>query len=105
MISGSGGLTKQGPLHAAGANTHTGDDYDQRGDAAACGGNAIADTGAVTLANVAGAVLNLNGTNETIGSLAGGGATGGNVSLGAGTLTTGDANNTTYSGVILAPAG
>ena len=50
------------------------------------GGPAIANASAVTLANVAGATLDLNGTNETIGSLAGGGAAGGNVTLGAGTL-------------------
>ena len=69
------------------------------------GGAAIADTSAVTLANVAGATLDLNGTNETIGSLAGGGATGGNVTLGAGTLTTGIATNTTYTGVISGTGG
>jgi autotransporter-associated beta strand protein len=54
----------------------------------------------VTLANTAGAVLDLNGFNQTIGSLSGGGTTGGNVALGTGTLTLGDAASTTYAGVI-----
>jgi fibronectin-binding autotransporter adhesin len=40
----------------------------------------------VTLANVAGATLDLNGKNNTIGSLTGGGANGGNVTLGSATL-------------------
>ena len=70
------------------------------------GGAAIADTSAVTLANVAGAILDLNGTNETIGSLAGGGGTGGNVTLGAGILTTGGDNSSgTFSGVMSGTGG
>ena len=70
------------------------------------GGAAIADTSAVTLANVAGATLDLNGTSETIGSLAGGGAAGGNVTLGAGTLTTGGNNGTTtYTGILSGAGG
>ena len=61
---------------------------------------------AVTLANVAGATLALNGFNTQIGSLAGGGGTGGNVTLGAATLTTGDNNtSTTYAGVISGTGG
>ena len=54
----------------------------------------------VTLANTAGATLDLGGFNLTIASLAGGGATGGNVALGANTLTVGNASSTTYAGVI-----
>ena len=69
-------------------------------------GAAIADTSAVTLANVAGAILDLNGTNETIGSLAGGGAAGGNVTLGSGTLTAGGNNGTTtYTGILSGTGG
>ncbi|MBX9805812.1 MAG: autotransporter-associated beta strand repeat-containing protein, partial [Alphaproteobacteria bacterium] len=49
-----------------------------------------------------GATYNLNGANQTIGSLAGAG----NVSLGASTLTTGGNNtNTTYSGVFSGAGG
>ena len=47
------------------------------------------------------AALDLNGNSNTVGSLAGGGATGGNVTLGAGTLTTGGNNTSTaYAGNI-----
>ncbi len=56
---------------------------------------------AVSTANVATAVLDLDGFDTQIGSLAGGGATGGNVTLGSATLTTGGNNtNTSYAGVI-----
>jgi len=41
----------------------------------------------VTLADVAGAALDLNNLDQTLASLTGGGGSGGNVSLGAGTLT------------------
>jgi autotransporter-associated beta strand protein len=54
------------------------------------------------LANVTGASLDLNGFSQTIGSLSGGGLTGGNVTLGANAnLTTGSNNSSTsYEGVI-----
>jgi filamentous hemagglutinin family protein len=103
VMSGTGGLTKAGTgtFTLSGANTYTGTTTISAGTLRVAGGAAIADTSAVTLANVAGATLDLNGTNETIGSLAGGGGTGGNVTLGAGTLTTGGNNSTTtYSGVL-----
>jgi autotransporter-associated beta strand protein len=61
----------------------------------------------VTLANVAGATLDITGFNTQIGSLTGGGATGGNVTLGAATLTTGG-NNTSpaaYAGAISGSGG
>jgi len=46
-------------------------------------------------------VLDMNNFNQTIGSLAGGGASGGNVVLGSATLTTGGDNTSTqYDGVI-----
>jgi len=80
----SGTLTKDGSgtLTLSGANTYTGTTTVNAGTLQLAGGSAIADTSAVVLANVAGAVLDLNGTNETIGTLSGGGATGGNVTLG-----------------------
>jgi autotransporter-associated beta strand protein len=54
------------------------------------------------LADTAGATLNLNNFSQTIGSLAGGGTTGGNVTLGANaTLTTGgNDTSTSYEGII-----
>ncbi len=55
----------------------------------------------VTIANVAGATLAINGFYEVIGSLAGGGTTGGTVDLNGGTLATGfDGTNTTFAGTI-----
>ena len=107
VLSGAMRLTKAGAglLTLSGANTHTGTTTINAGTLRLAGGAAIADTGAVTLANATGATLDLNGTNETIGSLAGGGATGGNVVLGAGRLTVGDASDTSYSGVISGAGG
>ena len=68
----------------------------QAGSLAALGNNA-----SVSLANTAGATLNLNGYNNSIGSLSGGGSTGGNVTLGSGTITIGGNNiNSTYTGTI-----
>jgi len=56
---------------------------------------------AVTLANTAGVILDVTGQNTTIGSLATGGASGGSVSLGSRTLTTGGNNSSTsYAGII-----
>ncbi len=52
---------------------------------------------AVTVAG-RGATFDLNSSNETIGSLAGGGAAGGNVTLGTGTVTTGGNQFHGYSG-------
>src|SRR5207302_1670479 len=95
-------LTKDGSgtLTLTGNNTYTGATLISAGTVTVSGGNGIGDSSAVTLSNIAGATLNLN-AGETIGSLAGGGASGGNVSLNANTLTTGgDNSSTTYAGVI-----
>ncbi|MEA2735064.1 MAG: fibronectin-binding autotransporter adhesin [Humisphaera sp.] len=63
-------------------------------------GVSMGDLASINVANVSGATLNVTG-NETIGSLAGGGASGGNVTLSAITLTTGGNNaSTTFGGVI-----
>ena len=68
------------------------------------GGATVLADSAVTLSNTAGATLNV-ATASTIGSLTGGGTTGGNVTLGA-TLTTGGLNtNTTYSGTVSSTGG
>ena len=108
VMSGTGGLIKAGAgiFTLSGANTYTGATAINAGTLQVAGGAAIADTSAVTLANVAGATLDLNGTSETIGSLAGGGAAGGNVALGAGTLTMGGNNGTTtYTGILSGTGG
>jgi len=63
--------------------------------------NSLPATTALSLANVASAQFQLNNNNTTVGSIAGGGATGGNIILGSGALSTGGANtNTSYGGVI-----
>ena len=100
-ISGAYGLTKDGPgiIEFKGTNTYTGATHVLDGTLTLSNGAAIVDTGAVILHNVAGVTLELN-ANETIGSLAGGGTTGGDVNLGSGTLTTGDASNTSFDGRI-----
>ena len=73
--------------------------------------NALPTAGAVILADTAGAILDLTlgsgstSYDQTIGSLSGGGSSGGNVSLGNATLTVGDATSTTYAGVISGIAG
>ena len=103
LINTNGGLIKAGAGTAtlAGTNTYTGTTTVNAGTLALTNGAAIADTVAVTLSNNAGAVLAVN-TSETIGSLSGGGASGGNVSLnGSGvTLTVADTTSQTFSGVI-----
>ncbi|HYE06979.1 MAG TPA: autotransporter-associated beta strand repeat-containing protein, partial [Planctomycetota bacterium] len=101
-IGGSGGLTKQGAgtFTLSGANGFTGATTINAGTLLLAGGAALADAGAVVLADVAGATLQLSAADETIGSLAGGGASGGNVVLGARLLTIGGSTTTTYDGVI-----
>jgi len=65
------------------------------------GTGSFGNNSAITLGNVSGVLLDLNGFSNTIGSLTGGGTSGGNVTLGSGTLTTGgDGTTTTYAGVI-----
>lgn len=104
--SGSGGLTKLGSaqLTLAGTNGYTGPTLVSSGTlraGAAAGGQAFGSLSAVNLADAAGVTLDLNGFAQTVGSLAGGGGSGGNVSLGAGTLTAGgDNTSTTFAGVI-----
>jgi autotransporter-associated beta strand protein len=102
-ISGMGGLTKQGSgtFTLSGANTYSGPTTINAGILRAGGVNTFSPNSAVTLANTVGAALDLNGNNNQIASLAGGGGAGGNVTLGAGTLSTG-ANNasTSYAGSI-----
>ena len=103
-IGGTGGTlrkTGDGTVILSGANTYQGATSIQAGTLQAGSTSAFGSNSAVTLANVAGATLNLNGFNNSIGSLAGGGAAGGNVILGAATLTTGGNNtSTSYAGII-----
>jgi len=95
VISGTGSLTKTGAgvLTLNGANSYTG--------ATTLSGGTLLVTGTIstTALNItaSGVALDLNGTTQTIGSLAG--VTGGHVYLGSGSLTVGGNNtSTTYAG-------
>jgi autotransporter-associated beta strand protein len=95
-----------GKMVLSGANTYTGATRISGGTLQLSGGNnRLATATAVTLDNVAGAVLDLNNYSQQIGSLSGGGTSGGNVTLGSGTLTVGNATSTSYSGIISGAGG
>ncbi|MCW1923864.1 autotransporter-associated beta strand repeat-containing protein [Luteolibacter arcticus] len=104
--------TSAGTLTLSGASTYSGATTVSAGTLKA-GGPSVGGTSGpfgngstVTLADVAGATLNITGFATDIGSLAGGGTTGGNVVLGAATLTTGRNNaSTSYAGVISGTGG
>jgi autotransporter-associated beta strand protein len=102
LTSSGGTFTKSGlgTLTLTGTNTYTGTTTINGGGLAVSNGAAIADTGAVTLADVSGATLTVQ-NSETIGSLRGGGATGGNVSIAsAQTLTVAETGSQTFAGII-----
>jgi autotransporter-associated beta strand protein len=110
IVAGTQGLTKAnaGTVVLSGTNTYTGSTIVSAGTlqaGAAAGGQAFGNLSAVTLGNATNAILNLNGFNQTIGSLAGGGTLGGNVTLGGGTLTFGGDNSSTVYGGIISGAG
>ncbi|MBN8419604.1 MAG: autotransporter-associated beta strand repeat-containing protein [Verrucomicrobia bacterium] len=105
------GLTKTGAgvLTLSATNTYTGATTILAGTlqaGAAGGGSVFGLNSAITLADAAGVVLDLNGFNQTVGSLAGGGSTGGQVTLGSATLTLGGNNaSTTFAGIISGAGG
>jgi autotransporter-associated beta strand protein len=99
----TGGLIKNGTgmWTLTGASTYTGTTTINGGTLQISGGNnRIPVATNLTLANTAGATLDLNNLNQQIGSLNGGGTTGGNVTLGSGTLTVGNTTNTSFDGNI-----
>jgi autotransporter-associated beta strand protein len=101
-ISGTGALVKDDASTQilSGTNTYTGGTTINAGTLSITGGSALADTGTVSFADASGAVLSVS-TSETIGSLSGGGASGGNIVIASGqTLTVNQAANTTFSGAI-----
>jgi autotransporter-associated beta strand protein len=114
VIAGGGGLgtvnlvmNGTGTQVLAGSNTYTGTTTVNGGTLEIGVANALPTTTAFTLANAAGAVFSLNGNNQTIGSLSGGGGLGGNVTLGAATLTVGGDGTSpaAYAGVISGTGG
>ena len=111
VLSGGGVFVKNGSgtLTLSGTNTHYGKLSINEGGITLGASNVIHDNSWVSLANTSGVNLNLNGNNDTIGSLEGGGTSGGNVVLGSGNLTINQIyrfgatvadQNTTYAGVI-----
>ena len=106
IATASGTVTHDGAgtTTLSGTNTYTGITIVNAGTVAVAGGSAIADSGAVSLADAAGATFKLN-ASETIGSLAGGGSTGGSVALQANTLTVGDGTSTNFGGIISGTGG
>lgn len=99
VIGGTGGIVRQGGgvTTLSGNNTYTGATTVSAGTLRMGVANALGNTTAVSLTNVAGVSLDLDGFNQSIGSLAGGG----NVNLGAGSLSLGSNNtSTSYAGVI-----
>lgn len=86
--NGTTPLTKSGAgtLTLSGENTYSGTTTVSAGTLALSGGAAIVNSGTVVLANAPSAKLLLN-DSETIGSLSGGGFSGGNVDVGNKTLT------------------
>ena len=98
------GITKLGPgtLTLTASNTYTGATTINAGILQEGISGAFGNNSAVSLANVAGAALDVTGFDTQIGSLTGGGANGGNVTLGAATLTVGGDNTspTAYEGSI-----
>ena len=101
-FSASLGLTKvgTGTLTLSGASTYTLATTVSAGTLKAGATNAFASTSAYTVDN--GAVLDLNGFSQVIGSLAG--VAGASVTLGGGTLTI-DGGTTTYAGNITGTGG
>ena len=105
-LSGPTGLTKMGTgtLRVGTSNDYSGVTTVSNGTLSVSGSQAIGDSSAVFLANVATASLVIT-NGETIGSLAGGGTSGGNVLLYGGTLTTGGNGDTTAYGANISGMG
>lgn len=106
VISGPGSLTKQGNdlITLSGANTYTGGTHILNGTVRIGRNNALPVGGSLDTASDA--VFNLNGFNQIIGTLSSPKVTSGvagyitNTALTTNTLTVGNAEDSTYSGVI-----
>lgn len=108
VIDGGGNLTKSGAgtLLLSATETYTGATTINAGMLQIGGNDRLPAGTALTLANTAGVIFDLNNFNQTIGSLSGGGTTGGTVDLGGNkTLTVGNSTSTTFAGVITQTSG
>jgi autotransporter-associated beta strand protein len=105
-ISGSGALTKvgSGMLVVTGTNTYTGATVVSAGTHRVGATGGVPDDGVVSLADAAGVNFDVD-ANETIGSLTGGGSSGGDVELGSATLTISTDTDTTFAGIISGSGG
>ncbi|MGR4867942.1 autotransporter-associated beta strand repeat-containing protein [Variovorax sp. LARHSF232] len=107
--SGATRLIKEGAgtLVLSGTNTYVGGNTVNGGTLRAASTQAFgtpSTANVMTLANVAGVTLDLNNFNNFVGPLVGGGANGGNVTLGSATLRIGGGGGN-YSGVISGTGG
>ncbi len=100
-IDGTTGITKNGSgiVTLGNANTYTGTTAINAGTLQLSGGSAINNAGLITLADVTGTNLLVVGS-ETVGSISGGGATGGNISIDAARTLTLASGTQTHSGTI-----
>jgi fibronectin-binding autotransporter adhesin len=107
----TGSLVKAGSstLQLAGSsNTYSGTTTISAGTLQAGAQNSFSAGSAVTLANVLGATLDLNGFSNEIASIAGGGTTGGSITLGSSEetiLTLGNDNSSTSFGGVISGTG
>ncbi|MER8644425.1 autotransporter-associated beta strand repeat-containing protein [Mesorhizobium sp. M1252] len=106
VFAGSGSIVKggAGTLMLSGANTYSGTITVGAGIVRA-GSSAAFGTAAVVLNNTAGVTLDVNNQTVSVTSLAGGGTTGGNVTLGSGTLTIANPSGQNYAGAISGTGG
>lgn len=105
-ISTSSSVTNNaaGTLVLSGNNTYTGTTFLYEGTLVASGGSAIPNAGAVSISDFTGVVFRLD-ASETIGTLNGGGASGGDVDLQTNALTISGASGSTYAGIISGSGG
>jgi fibronectin-binding autotransporter adhesin len=97
--------TGDGTLLLSGNNTYSGGTRVIAGTLLAGRATNAFGTGFLSVDNVAGARVDLNGFDTTVLALYGGGALGGNIDLGAQTLTITNGSNATYAGAISGTGG